>query len=439
MIRLILLAAVCVLMLVHTCRAQPSSQPAAASPGPLPEWTKYVSRPDPISKWTVGVQRSDGDAKFFEAQLISQDWGGVWEHKIQAYSPAKPLADDLAVIFMMSQPSALGTLADAANKIGLPCANLGGFPCKSFGQVGEAGLLAGTMIYFKTGDPNYATFCPLVRAAVRTMDCIEAESPKALGKPIKRFILVGHSKAGGTAWWSAILDPRVAGIVVVGADLLNIKAQDDIYPTINLEQFLPKGTLAFDREAFMKMLYTADPYQWRAKLTVPKLVIQGANDEHFVTGATGLYYDNLPGGKWVLNLPNATHGGAGQAGEMPNTQTADTLVAMAKSIATKKPLPQLNGKFVPANDKLTVTVDCPAAAKQALLWSAQSSSRDFRYSKWTSQEMKPVGSPAWTAKEELHIAKEKHHAVFVSVELEQDGQTFWLSTLIEVMKADEGK
>ncbi len=433
MIRLIVLILVALMLMAPKAFAQSTSKPAA-SPPPLPEWTQYPTRKDPVSKWTVGAVRANGDLKGFEAKLISQDWGGVWEHGIQVAAPTKPLVDDLAVIFIMSHPGQLGNVYESATKIGLPCAGMGGIPCKSFGQVGEAALMAGAMMSLKTGDSNFAIFAPLVRAAVRAMDCIEAESPKALGQPIKRFILVGHSKAGGTAWWSGIVDPRVAGIVVIGADLLNTQAQNEVYPTMDLNGYMPKGTPPMARDAFMKILYEADPYPWREKLTMPKLIIQGANDEHFVTGATRFYYDALPGGKWVLNLPNATHGGAGEAGEMPHTQTAATILAFAKSIAAKKPLPELKAKFEPAGGKLTVNLECPAAAKQVLLWTAENSSQDFRYAKWTSQPVTAAPSPAWKATAETPLPAGKHLAAFVSAELEQDGLTFWLSTLIHVVK-----
>ena len=436
MVRLIVLALVALVLLTRNCFAQGESKPAeTASPGPLPEWVQYATREDPITKWSLGARRADGELRFFEAQLVSQDWGGVWEHKIQVCSPARPLADDLAVLFIgNSYPQALGNLSDASRKIGLACAGLGGIPCKSFGQVGEAAMMAGALVFLQTGNPDFAPFAPLVRAAVRAMDCIEAESPRALGRPIKRFILVGHSKGGGTAWWSAVIDPRVAGIVVIGADLLNTKAQNDTYATVNLNNFMPKGTPLMDREALMKMLYASDPYPWRDKLTMPKLIVQGANDEHFVTGATRFYFDDLPGGKWMLNLPNATHGGAGEAGEVPHPATAAAIVAMAKSIASGKPLPELKGKFEQADGKLTISVQCPAAARRVLLWSAENSSQDFRFTRWNSKPLAPAGSPAWTARAELPLPAGRHMAAFVSAEIEHDEQTFWLSTLIHVAK-----
>jgi len=411
----------------------PPAQPAPA----LPDWARDSLKKDPISRWDVTARGVTAEAKGCEIHVVNMDWGGLWEHKLQVVSPVKATADDLCVIFIGGGvPSALGSLGEAAKKLNVTCAGLGGIPCKSFGQVGEAGLLMGTLKYLQTHDSTFITFVPMVRAVERAMDAIQELAPKELGKPVRRFILVGHSKAGGTAWWAAAIDPRVVGIVPIGADLLNVKAQAATYETVDLKSFMPKEMQEqMPGDAWEQISEVTDPYPLRSRLTMPKLIIQGANDEHFVTGATRFYFDDLPGEKWVLNLPNATHGGSGDAGEVPNSATGAAIAAFITSIATARPLPQVTWTFKDAGDKLAITFSAADEATQLLLWTAENSSQDFRYRPWSSRTVTAdFGDNVWIATAEVAKPAAGFVAAFVSAQFERDGRTFWLSSLIHVSK-----
>ena len=56
-----------------------------------------------------------------------------------------------------------------------------------------------------------------------------------------------------------------------------------------------------------KLWQMIDPWVYREKLTLPKMIINGANDPYWPLDALNSYWDDLKGEKWVLYVPNAGH------------------------------------------------------------------------------------------------------------------------------------
>jgi hypothetical protein len=56
-----------------------------------------------------------------------------------------------------------------------------------------------------------------------------------------------------------------------------------------------------------RLLHMVDPYSYRDRLTLPKLIINGANDPYWTVDSLNLYWNELTGDKWVLYIPNAKH------------------------------------------------------------------------------------------------------------------------------------
>ncbi len=83
---------------------------------------------------------------------------------------------------------------------------------------------------------------PMTKAVVRGMDVIqEFLQQQYLGRQVvKEFVLTGHSKRGHIVWLTAALDARVAAVVPVSYDLLNISEQialqDASWPARSEEQ-----------------------------------------------------------------------------------------------------------------------------------------------------------------------------------------------------------
>ena len=64
----------------------------------------------------------------------------------------------------------------------------------------------------------------------------------------------------------------------------------------------------FDDPVFDKMASIIDPYSYRDRLTMPKMVISSTGDEFFAPDDSYAYFDGLPEGTTYLRLlPNAEH------------------------------------------------------------------------------------------------------------------------------------
>src|SRR5690606_15004858 len=50
-----------------------------------------------------------------------------------------------------------------------------------------------------------------------------------------------------------------------------------------------------------------DPYSYREKLTMPKLIFNGTNDEYWPADAIKHYIDEIPGENYLHYVPNAGH------------------------------------------------------------------------------------------------------------------------------------
>jgi PhoPQ-activated pathogenicity-related protein len=80
--------------------------------------------------------------------------------------------------------------------------------------------------YLRTGDEFWPLRLPMTKSVVRAMDVITAFAANAAagGVEVGRFVLGGASKRGWTAWTTAAVDRRVAGIIPLVIDILNIEA-----------------------------------------------------------------------------------------------------------------------------------------------------------------------------------------------------------------------
>jgi PhoPQ-activated pathogenicity-related protein len=163
-----------------------------------------------------------------------------------------------------------------------------------------------------------------------------------------------------------------------------------------------------------------DPYSYRERLALPKLLIHGTNDPYWTVDATRFYFDDLPGVKYILTLPNAGHGLDGQ--QLKAVQSA---AAFAKFVAQGKEWINVKWTLSESETEYRIDVKTDIAVRTAKLWTAHSDTKDFRQAKWSATVLAP--------KEEFSASVSKpesgHIAFFVEIE-PGNGLTFSVTTQV---------
>ena len=170
-----------------------------------------------------------------------------------------------------------------------------------------------------------------------------------------------------------------------------------------------------------KLWQMIDPWVYREKLTLPKMIINGANDPYWPLDALNSYWDDLKGDKWVLYVPNAGHdlreSDANGKKELLPVRAVNTLAAFAYSQIFDKPMPGLTWVCDEKEGICRLEVKSAAKAKAVRIWKAESKTRDFRKARW---EVDPSAmSPAV-----VNAPDKGFRAFYAETEYDMDRQKF---------------
>ena len=220
--------------------------------------------------------------------------------------------------------------------------------------------------YLRTGDETWPALFPMTKSVIKAMDTVQAWASEYHQQDIGKFIVVGASKRGWTAWLTAAVDPRVVAIAPIVIDMLNMKAQTDWAQKVYGQQsdkISPYTELKLieqmDSPPMQKLRSWIDPYSYRTRYIMPKLLLLGTNDPYWTVDSLRHYWDDLPDPKLVFQTPNGGHG-LGQA-------ALQTLAAFFQMVADHEDLPRVTW-HVAEGDRITVGVNRDANAIN--LWTA---------------------------------------------------------------------
>lgn len=435
--------------------ASPQTSHARALETPL---DLYVAAPD--ARFRVDVA-GDLPAQGVTATLLdmtSQQWlttnevaDPVWRHWLTVIRPPA-VQSDIALLFITggandgARPTApTRMLVDIARATGAVVAELRLVPNQPVvfqddplrKPRTEDDFIAYTWDKFlRTNDPKWPARLPMTKSAVRAMDAVTAfmASPAGGAQRVSRFVVSGASKRGWTTWTTAAVDSRVVAIAPIVIDMLNLEpsfvhhwraygAWADA-----VSDYVDRGLMSWmGTREFRALMKIEEPFEYRARLAMPKLIINAAGDEFFLPDSSRFYFDALPGEKQLRYIPNTGH-------NLEKTDAPATLQAFFASIVAGSRRPSFTWTFEADGSIRVVSKDRPTAVT---FWRATNpNARDFRLTTigrtYAATPLRPVGPNTWVAR--MSAPPKGWSAGFVELTFPATGGTpLTLTTAVRVL------
>ena len=360
----------------------------------------YVQRPDDVFKYEV-VQKVLGEGvEVLLVRLHSQTWQGmVWKHDMAIIIPQEIAFPNDALLAVgggrnkekpeldMGRLGIAMTVAMQTKSVTVALTQVPNQPIFE-GRV-EDEIIAYTYDKFLNGEgEDWPLLLPMAKSAVRAMDAVQAIMKEHADQEITHFTLTGGSKRGWTSWLAAASgDTRIKAIAPVVIDMLNLKeqmphqlssygafsSQIEDYTELKIQERMETE----EGEALRSIV---DPYYYRNELTLPKMVILGANDPYWAVDAANLYFPGLKGEKHLYYQANTAH-------DLSDGGLA-TLAQFYYSVISSTDMPEVTWKL---KRNGTVKVQWDKEGGKAILWQAHSKTRDFRQSEWKATRLDGKG------------------------------------------------
>jgi PhoPQ-activated pathogenicity-related protein len=408
----------------------------------------YIKKPDSAFSWKLKQKTVNAAGTLYDIEMVSQVWQGItWTHQLQVFLPkdVKPTS----TLFLWNQGgkasiASMAMMMKLAEMMKAPVAFLYGIPNQPLldGKKEDA-LIAETFVrYLKTGDGSWPLLFPMVKSVVRAMDALQEFARQEWKVEIRHFIVSGASKRGWTTWLTGAADRRVKAIAPLVIDTLNMQAQlphqlksYGKYSEM-IRDYTQRGLVPMpDTPRAKKLWAMVDPWVYREKLTMPTLIINGANDPYWTVDALNLYWNDLPAAKkWILYVPNAGHNlkEKHDNGGEDNKRALHTLAAFARHHIIDNPMPKLEWRHFEEGGRFWLRVQAKSSPVEARLWVADAPTRDFRKVRWTKQPV-PLVKGAILAQVDPPAAG--YRAFFAEIDFRDNDIPYTLSTQIRVVEA----
>ena len=431
-----------------TTTSESPNESSSDTPGPMQE---YLSRADDTYQWKKVREGEFGDVQYAELILQSQTWREIpWKHQLWVLRPPKVSQEKQAVLLIAGGrwrdkledpnhevriPGEARLLTDLAMRLEAPVAVLLQVPQQPmFGGMVEDQIISYTFQQFLlTGEPDWPLLLPMVKSAVRGMDAIQEFCKQEWSLSVEAFTVAGASKRGWTTWLVGANDPRVNSIAPMVIDMVNMAPQMNHQLAAwgafskQIGDYTARGLqFALKTPPGQKLASIVDPYAYRKSLTMPKLIINGTNDNYWPVDALNLYWDDLPDQKHALYVPNAGHG-IRDVGRL-----LGAVAALHQDACGEASLPEATWEFEEQDDALQLTIDSDQPIKTCRIWLAETEERDFRDANWRPT---PITPNSTEYRYELEIPTAGYAALFGEMIYEAKHYPLYLSTSVRVVGA----
>ncbi len=263
--------------------------------------------------------------QLYALDVKGMNWQGLeWRHRVGILIPKKIDIENVALVILAggsrSKKPLKGIMSDLddvawiSEILRVPIVVIKDIPNQPIWGLKEDALIAETFKRFlENPSPTLPALVPMTFGAIRSLDAVQ-DFLKKKGMDIENFMVGGASKRGWTTYLTAVFDPRVFAIFPMVYDNLNIpkqmKHQMKVYGKYSdkLKDYVERGLMKLLKsEKARKLLKLVDPYEFRLRLNLPKIIVLATNDEYWTVNSANLYLDDLPGETWIFYVPNAHH------------------------------------------------------------------------------------------------------------------------------------
>lgn len=244
----------------------------------------------------------------------------------------------------------------------------------------EDSIIAYTWDHFlnNPNEPNWLVRFPMVKASVRAMDAMKEfvlQKRPDLGVSLDYFTVSGASKRGWTTWLVGAVDPnRVKAIVPVVLDAINfVTVEHHEYRSYGgwsyaLQDYVDMNiTSRFDDPNMLTLQQYEDPYFYRDRLTMPKMIVNAVMDEFQQPDDTHYWWNDMPEPKHFIIAPNAEHSLATGILEV-----VPAIGAWALNNLLGEKIPTFSWKIDDQTGQITATLDEVGVVYEANVWWAYS-------------------------------------------------------------------
>jgi PhoPQ-activated pathogenicity-related protein len=386
----------------------------AAGPATAGALEEYIQRPNPEYRWSMFHSSAELLADNYFLRLQSQQWldetrvnRSLWQHEIRIVTPRALFCGETArtsktAIIIVSggrnRPDntmsdtmhwSANLLAQAFCRTIIELKQVPNQPIVFADETDsrrEDGIIAYTLDRYLRGvEGDWPVQLAMVRSVVQAMTAIQEFSRTQEAIPdIEDFVMIGASKRGWTTWLTAAVDPRVRAIVPVSIDMPGVAEQfPHHYAAYGEYASALKDYTAFDIGCRMRsargreLVSIVDPLAYREQLKMPKLVLNSAGDQFFVSDSWRFYYDKLLGDKRLRYTVNSDHGhGVGKNKGITRFKLMLQARNWINDVLDGREPPHLEWNRT-ANNQLVVKASMQP--RQVKLWTAENpDARDFR-------------------------------------------------------------
>lgn len=353
---------------------------------------EYVARDagETLAYRIVGSRTEDG-FRLLHIEFVSQIWQGIpWTHRLLVVVPPEVVPSQTGILYISGSGSGndeITAMREVAAATRMPAAALMDIPNQPlFGGMREDELIAHTFTRFvEGGDPDWLLLFPMTKGAVRALDVFQAIGEEELGIVIEQFVVTGASKRGWTTWLTGAVDERVIAIAPIVYNNLNLISQIELQSetfaggaSTKIHDYTDAGLLQLvESPRGAELVAHVDPYAYLERFTMPKMLLHGTNDPYWPVDALNVYWDDLPGDKYLVNFPNGGH----DLGDL--ARALRSIAAFTLHVTGQPLLHEVEWTLTEREGGLPrLEVARTERAVGAALYVALSSSRDFTASEW---------------------------------------------------------